>query len=423
MKRSYDYYKWRNWGILVAAFLVVFFHRYSTAVVADNLSRDMGLTGTQISNLSSMYFYAYALMQLPSGLLSDFFGPRRTVTLGMLLAGAGSVLFGLAPGVMVAYIARLLVGLGVSVVFISLLKVQAVWFPKERFATMTGITSLVGNFGGILATTPLALLVLAIGWQQSFIAIGIISLALVAAIWFFILDAPENVGYTRLGEGGNGKPQFGLAESIKKVASVPGTWLNAIVLAGLMGGIMSFSGLWGVPYLVQVYGFTKTQASNYVLLLNLGILLGSPVVGILADKLGSKKKLIVIGSGALTLFWVYVLIIARAMPPVWMLAPLYFIAGFLGIVFTLCFTQVKESNHPALSGTATGFINVAGFLATALLNLIIGWRLDARWDGAMAEGVRFYGQAGFQRAMLVLIIAAATAFVASLFLPKTKITK
>ncbi|HBI56409.1 MAG TPA: hypothetical protein DDY38_06255, partial [Firmicutes bacterium] len=76
--------------------------------------------------------------------------------------------------------------------------------------------------------------------------------------------------------------------------------------------------------------------------------------------------------------------IARAMPPVWVLAPLYFIAGFLGIVFTLCFTQVMESNHPALSGTATGFINVAGFLATALLNLIIGWRLDARWDGAMA---------------------------------------
>ncbi|HBS92376.1 MAG TPA: hypothetical protein DEA85_00035, partial [Firmicutes bacterium] len=219
------------------------------------------------------------------------------------------------------------------------------------------------------------------------------------------------------------KPQFGLAESIKKVASVPGTWLNAIILAGLMGGIMSFSGLWGVPYLVQVYGFTKTQASNYVLLLNLGILLGSPVVGILADKLGSKKRLIVIGSGALTLFWVYVLIIARAMPPVWVLAPLYFIAGSLGIVFTLCFTQVKESNHPALSGTATGFINVAGFLATALLNLIIGWRLDARWDGAMTEGVRFYGQAGFQRAMLVLIIAAATAFVTSLFLPESKITK
>ncbi|MDD4657969.1 MAG: MFS transporter, partial [Eubacteriales bacterium] len=321
------------------------------------------------------------------------------------------------------YAARLLVGLGVSVVFISLLKVQAVWFPKDRFATMTGITSLVGNFGGILATTPLALLVLAIGWQQSFITIGIVSLALVAAIWFFVLDAPENVGYTRLGEGGNGKPRFGLAESIKKVASVPGTWLNALVIAGLMGGIMSFSGLWGVPYLAQVYGFTKTQASNYVLLLNLGILLGSPVVGILADKLGSKKRLIIIGSGALTLFWVYVLIIAGAMPPVSVLAPLYFVAGFLGIVFTLCFSQVKEINHPELSGTATGFINVAGFLATALFNLIIGWRLDAGWDGAMAEGVRFYGQAGFQRAMLVLVIAAGTAFVTSLFLPESKITK
>ena len=416
MKQSYDFYKWRNWGILASAFLVVFFHRYSTAAVADDLVRDMGLTGTQISNLGSMYFYAYALMQLPAGLFSDFFGPRRTVTLGMLLAGIGSIMFGFAPGIIAAYIARLLVGLGVSVVFISLLKAQAVWFAPNRFATMTGMSSFVGNIGGILATTPLALLVIAIGWQQSFIAIGMVSMVLVAIIWFFVLDTPELAGFQRRGGGANGKPRFGMMESIKMVASVRGTWINFIVIAGLMSTVMSFSGLWGIPYLMQVYGFAKPLAAQFVLVLNVGILIGSLFVGVLADKLGTKKPLIIGGGAALTLFWLYVIVIARAMPPVWQLIPLYFIAGVLGVVFMLCFANVKEVNHPELSGTATGIVNISGFLATALVNLLIGWRLDQLWDGTMVDGVRFYGQQGFRQAMLVLVVVAAIAFFSSLFL-------
>lgn len=417
---SYGVYKWRNWWILASAFLVVFFHRYSTAVVAEDLVRDLGLTGVQISNLGSMYFYAYALMQLPSGLFSDFAGPRRTVTLGMLAAGAGSVLFGLASGITMAYAARLLVGLGVSVVFISLLKAQSVWFEPDRFATMTGFSSLVGNVGGVLATTPLALLVLAIGWKQSFITIGLVSLVLVAVIWFFVLDAPEQAGYSRRGTGAVTKPRFGILESIKKVASVPGTWINFIISAGLMSGIMSFSGLWGVPYLMQVYGFEKAQAAQYVLYLTLGILAGSPVVGLAADKLGSKKPLLIGGAGALTVFWLYVFVIARGMPPASLLTPLYFLAGFLGVTFTLCFASVKEVNHPELSGTATGFINIAGFLATALVNQVVGWRLDQVWDGTMQAGVRFYGQAAFQQAMLIMPIMAGIALAASLFLYRPK---
>jgi sugar phosphate permease len=104
------------------------------------------------------------------------------------------------------------------------------------------------------------------------------------------------------------------------------------------------------------------------------------------------------------------------MPPVWQLAPLYLLAGVLGVVFMLCFANVKEVNHPELSGTATGIVNISGFMATALVNLVIGWRLDQLWDGTVVDGVRFYGQEGFQKAMLVMVIVAAIAFGTSLFL-------
>lgn len=409
---TYDGYKWRSWLVLAGAFLVVFFHRYSTGVVANDLTRDLGLTGTQVSNLASMYFYAYALMQIPSGLFSDFVGPRRTTMLGMLLAGLGAVLFGLAPSLALAYFARLLVGLGVSVVFISLLKIQAVWFAPTRYATMTGMASLVGNVGGILATTPLALLVLAIGWRNSFVFIGSASLLLVGLIWLLVVDRPEHVGLESRGVAG-GRPAFSLLQSLKMVAAVRGTWVNFVVVAGLMSGVMSFSGMWGVPYLVQVYGFDNALASRYVLLLNLGILVGSALVGWVADRLGQTRILIIGGSGALTLFWFYVVVVAGAMPPMWLLGPLYFAAGVLGIVFMLCFANTKAVNHPQLSGTATGVVNIAGFLTTALANVLIGWRLDSLWDGTVVDGVRHYGQAGFQQGLLILVACSALAFVAS----------
>src|SRR5690554_224282 len=416
---TYRFYQWRNWWILALAFMVVFFHRYSTAVVTDDLARDMELTGTQISNLGSMYFYAYALMQLPSGLLSDFLGPRRTVTVGMLLAGVGAILFGLAPGINLAYYARLLVGLGVSVVFISLLKIQSVWFAPERFATMTGFASFVGNIGAVLATTPLAMLVLAIGWRQSFVAMGALSMLLVVATWLFVLDSPAKVGLEGAGQKQN-RPRFGLWQGIRRVIRVPGTWINFVIIAGLMGGVMSFSSVWGVPYLMQVYGFDKAQASQYVLMLNMGILVGSFFVGMVADKLGKKKPLIIGGCMGLTFFWLYIVVFAQGMPPVWLLTPLYFSGGILGVVYVLCFASVKEVNHPELSGTATGVVNIAGFFAASVANLAIGWSLDKVWDGKLVDGVRFYGQTGFQQAMIILVAFAALALAASFLLPEKR---
>ena len=421
-QKSYDTHKWRNWTVLAVAFLVVFFHRYSTGVVADDLIRDMGLTGTQVSNLASMYFYAYALMQIPSGLLSDFVGPKRTTMAGMLLAGLGAILFGLAPGVYAAYGARLLVGMGVSVVFISLLKVQSLWFAPTRYATMTGMASVVGNVGGIMATTPLALLVLAVGWRNSFVFIGAGSLLLAAVIWTLVVDRPEHAGFSSRGTD-NAKPEFGLLRSLKMVASVRDTWVNFIVVAGLMSGVMSFSGMWGVTYLMQVYGMDKALASRYVLLLTLGILVGSAFVGWIADRLKQTRILIIAGSGLTTLFWFYVVVLASAMPPAWLLAPLYFTAGFTGIVFMLCFANTKAVNNPQLSGTATGVVNIAGFMTTAVANVLIGWRLDSLWDGTVVEGVRYYGQSGFQQGLLILLGLAAMAFIASFALREPSVSK
>lgn len=108
-------YRWVVWGVLALAYVIVFFHRLAAGVVKDDLIREFNISGTTFANLGSTYFYAYMIMQIPSGMLADSLGARKTVTIGTLVAGIGSAIFGFASTIAMAFFGRLLVGLGVSV--------------------------------------------------------------------------------------------------------------------------------------------------------------------------------------------------------------------------------------------------------------------------------------------------------------------
>ena len=136
-------YRWIIWGVLLTAYLIVIFHRYSFGIIKDELSGSFNMSSTAFANLSSMYFYAYMLMQIPTGILVDSLGVRFTVTIGMLLAGAGSLLFGYSRNIHIVFTGRFLIGIGVSVVFVSILKILSKWYDEKEFGTMTGLTSFI----------------------------------------------------------------------------------------------------------------------------------------------------------------------------------------------------------------------------------------------------------------------------------------
>ncbi len=408
LTQSTNRYKWVVWGTLAVAFFIVFFHRYSTAVVSDDLARDLALSGTQLSNLASMYFYAYALMQVPSGILADYLGPRRTCAMGMLLAAVGSVMFAAAGSLGLAYAGRLLVGLGVSVVFVSILKTQAVWFRPREFAMISGLTTTVGNLGGMAATVPLALLVMAMGWRNTFYLIGAISALVAVSVYLLVRDKPEDM---RLA------PQvalpaaedIGVLDGLRRVLSTPATWPGVFILAGVMGGINSFSGLWGIPYLMHVYGMNKPSAANLLLALTAGVLIGSPLMGYLADRLGRRKPLILLGAGVYTAVWGLIIAMPQGAMNTRLLYALFFLAGLGGISFFLTFALAKEANHPRLSGIAMGVVNTGGFLSAAILNLMIGMVLDANWQGAVVAGAKAYPDFAYRTALLFYFLAGIAA--------------
>ena len=165
-------YRWVVWGVMVLSYIVVFFHRLAAGVVREDLVRDFGLSASAFGSLASMYFYAYMIMQIPVGMLADTLGARITVFAGTLLAGVGSVVFGMASSVPMLFLGRFLVGIGVSTVFVSIIKILSQWYRNREFASMSGLTALIGSFGGVLAQLPLAFLVARFSWRSTFMGIG-----------------------------------------------------------------------------------------------------------------------------------------------------------------------------------------------------------------------------------------------------------
>ncbi len=182
-------------GIVLASFVLSFFHRTAPAAIASELTRAFAISGTVLGTLAATYFYVYTVLQVPVGVLADTLGPRRLLAAGSVVAGLGSLLFALAPTWEIAAAGRTLVGIGVSVAFIAILKITAVWFPANRFATLNGVTMLAGNLGAVIAGAPLAWVVGWASWRAVFVGLAALSLALGVATWIIVRDRPEECGF------------------------------------------------------------------------------------------------------------------------------------------------------------------------------------------------------------------------------------
>ncbi len=402
-----------TWIVLLMGLFISFFHRFAFGVVASDIGGALGLTGAALSNLGAVYFYVYGIMQIPSGLLIDKIGPRRISALGMVVTGLGSILFGFSTTYFLAFSGRLLVGLGVSVIFLSILKVQSTWFQPREFPRLTGITSAVGNFGAVLASAPFAIVVLALGWRSTFWVLGAFSLLIGLAIfWLSRFPRPDDRKTETKEDARSLWGGFlGVIKNLK-------TWPNFLTISGLMGTSMSLAGVWGVTYLMQVQDWSQDRASSYILLVLLGLLLGSPVFGSLASRWGRVKPIINFGGGVALFLWVLIVFFPQA--PGWLWPFLYFGVGFFSIVFILCFTNVTQVNPSRYSGIATSVINFGAFSISSIISLIIGYMLDQRWEGELVEGFRLYPLSAYQDAFSIFIIFALVGFIASLFIVEKK---
>lgn len=377
---SFSSYRYLIFIVLGAAYLLVFFHRLAPAVVAVDMMTDLKTGGVLMGVLASAYFYPYALMQIPAGLLSDSWGPRRSIVLFFIFGAAGSILLGLTQTISMAIAARVLVGLGAAMVFIPTLKILTHWFESEKFSRMSGLLMSLGGVGAYTASTPLALLSDTITWRGSMIVMGILTLVVAGLIWLIVRDRPEDAGYAPLyncKEPDCSPNRIGMLAGIWLVIRSPRFWPTA--LCNFCGALvmLSINGLWGGPFLIHVYDMTRTQAGGVLSMMAIGLILGAPTMSWLSNQvLQSRKKVLVLTQACALCAFAPMAFFTGGFPIPLLYLWFFFLSFCLSSMVVVGYSAIKDSFPLQISGTATGILNIFPFAGAALGQPLIGWYLD-----------------------------------------------
>ncbi len=365
--------------------------RVAPSVMVEDLMREFSVGAAVVGNLSAFYFYGYAGMQIPVGMLIDRFGPRRLLIGAGLVCGASCVFAAYSPSLEGVFVGRFLIGASAAFSLVSAMAIAAQWFEPRHFAVLGGLAMAAGMAGGVLGQAPVRVLVEAHGWRSTLALMG-------AGGAVIALMALATVRDKRRGSGGITSVLAGLAE----VARNPQSWLVAMSGLGTNGALLAFGGLWGVPFMRAAHGLEPTEAAALTSLLIAGWGFGAPLFGWLSDAMGRRRRPFLIGFGICA--FALVMLIYGPPLPLPAVAALTFLCGFGGSAQIVSFAVAREINRPALGGTAIGLVNAFVTGAGALYQPLIGWLLDLNWSGDMSGGARLYAVADYRWAFSVLLV-------------------
>jgi len=407
------------WGLAAAFYLFGFFQRVTPGVLTEELSSTFNLSRAALGNLSAFYFYFYAAMQIPVGLLVDRIGPRKILTAGCILGGLGALMFGFAPTLGWAAVGRGLVGGAVAVAWVSMLMLVAQWFSPSRFASMSGLSLAVGTMGAVLAGVPLRALSDLFGWRVVMGGSGVVALLLGLLIWVYVRDMPTQRNYkNHVAKRPDHEVTLPLLTALVHALRFPAVWLIFWIPSGVCGAILTFTGLWGVPYLTTWHGLSVKEASLIVTGMLVAFAAGSLFFGALSDKLKQRKLPYLLGA-ALSISGFLVLGLQPKLPLL-LVSLLLWATEFGGGSMVLSFGYVKESVPHHLGATAVGIVNLGVMVGPLVQQPVLGLIFD---HYAAAEGITgAYSKAGMTACMLVLAAWVGTS-IASLVLSRETYAK
>lgn len=369
--------RWTIFGILALTYFLVYFHRVSPAVLATDLQDSFGVGLTAVAILSSAYFYAYMVMQLPCGVLTDRWGPRRTVCTFTALSAIGAFVTALASSFDMVIAGRVMIGLGVAMVYVPTLKVLSSWFRKDEFSTLTGVLLMVGNVGGLAAAGPLAAMSDYAGWRQVFLALAVLTAVLTWLMWLLVRDRPEDAGLPTVEEAEN-EEKVPLKVSLRRVfGSGIRFWPYAAIFFFMYGSLMVYQGLMGGPYFRDVLGWEKAEYGFSLTFVGLGMIAGCPASGFISDRvLRSRRKVVVIGTFAFTILWGIIWLASGRIEDQAAYAVLHFVFGFFAGWYVPIYGQVKDAFPRSMTGTAIASLNIFPFAGGAVLQMLAGFMIS-----------------------------------------------
>lgn len=419
MKKSgfFVRYRWFIFWILAAQYLVVYFHRVSPAVLAPELITAFQISGTNLGLLASAYFYPYGIMQVPVGVLSDSWGSRKTITVFGLLAAFGTLLFGISPWVGFAIVSRVLIGLGVSAIFIPTMRIFSVWFKPIEYTRISGAFMAIGGLGWFTATIPLAFLTEHCGWRISVILPGLATIILSVLTWFIVLDNPAQKGFSTITRDNpdTEEHQNNLLVNLSLVLREKYFWPIAIWFIFRGGALFGFFGLWAGPYLIDTYGFSKQTSGNILSMVAFAMILVSPVMGHLSDKtLMSRKKILVSTSLLNCICWLVIVLYQNNLTLIILYINFFLMGITISSVGTIAIVTTSELFPLRIAGTAMGMMNVFPFIGGVLFQPLLGYILD---KAGKIHGA--YTPSAYRLIIWILFITSVLALISIMFSKET----
>lgn len=377
---------WIVWGIGAGVYVLAVFHRTSLGVAGPMAEARFSLNAAQLSTFVMLQLGIYALMQVPTGIMVDRFGPRKMLLAATTTMGVAQIAFSLVETYPLALLARGLLGCGDAMTYISVLRLASAWFPARRYAVLTAYTGLLGSIGNLIATLPLTALLTHAGWTPTFLVAGSLSLAYGLLL---LRSATRNPLREAAAETAHG-PVSGhrIFAEVKQAWRVPAGRLGFWVHLTTMTGPVVFSVLWGFPYLTDALGYSPSLAA--------GLLLGFVAVGSVASLVigivvGRRPVLrtpiaVLVAVGCL-LSWLVLISWPGGLPPFGLVIGCIAVLAIGGPASSVGFLLARDYNPRHRISTATGLVNVGGFAGSVVGLYVVGQILDIVDAGSTSHSV------------------------------------
>lgn len=387
------------WGLGMAGYVFAATCRSSMSATGVVAAQHFGTTSTALSAFVYLQLFVYAAMQIPAGVLLDRFGPRALIAGGCVLMATGQALLAVAPAIWMAVAGRAIVGSGDALVFISVIRLLAAWFPLRRLPLMNQLTGQIGNCGQIVSVYPFVWVMDAGGWSLAFLSLTGTGILIAFCVAFAMRDRPaESHGGSDSAASRRTPSMADVADGLRRALHVPGTYCGFWVHAMTWFSINMLNQLWGFPFLLAVEGYSKAQASAYLAVGMLLCVAWAILFGRVAGIHPVHGRAVVVYSTVISqmLLWT-VLLLTPGPHPAWFMAVLLLALSSGTPAASIAFDYVRDSNDARNLGAATGLANIGGFLFTGIALLAVGVALDAQ--GATSPGL--YSSSVMRAAMTI----------------------
>lgn len=406
----------RAWLVVISA-AWFFFYEFMILNMFNALNQplmhEFNISATTLGWLSSFYSLASLLFLFPAGMILDRVSTRRLILLAMGASVLSTFVFAQAPSIVVAAMCRFAMGIGGAFCLLSAVRLASRWFPPKQMAFVVGIIVTMAFLGGSVAQNPMTVLTDHIGWRHTLMVIAGIGSLMWLMVLAFVRDYPP--GYDQAHEKQANIKELGLKYTIRMAVANPTNWLGGLYTS-LLNLPIFLLGMYGTLYLEQVHQLTRSQASLVTMMLFIGTLIGSPMIGWLSDRLG-RRRAPMLFFGLLSL----VVMLLLMYVPQWSmtsLMALFFALGYLTSAQIITYPLVSESNPHQITGSAMGLASTL-IMAGLYAQPFFGWLLELNWDQTIVDGIRLYGVADYNLALSIMPIAFIIGLIAAFFVKET----